>query len=109
MFYSLFLKIKKEHLSKIPPIKENTHVSDPNTNQLYPSDLITLANDEFDKCKPSVNPQIPECKRDECDNVDVKCNNYNMYPIVTPNLPKNTITKGQCAICRISPEQSAEY
>jgi hypothetical protein len=110
-FFVLFLisKNKKEHLSKIPPTKSNKVVTDPTQNNLYPKDLIPLANKEFDKCKPAVRPIIPECKKDECDNVNDKCNNYNLYPIVTPNLPKNTITKGQCAICKISPEESIEY
>ena len=111
-FFVLFLisKNKKEHLSKKPlPSKNNMVVSNPYSNNLYPTDLIPLANDEFNKCKPELTPRIPDCKKDECVNVNDKCNNYNVYPTVTPNLPKNTITKGQCAICQISPEQSIEY
>lgn len=91
---------------------DKTCIINPDKNNLFPKDLMKLANmssGEYSYQYPqSINK--PKCiSKTPCKNVNRGCNNQNMLPTITPNLDKNTLTKGQCAICKIPPYQPVEY
>lgn len=90
---------------------DNSCIIKPDYNNLFPKDLENLANKSFYKCGKVYKPMdVPNCKKpNPCKSINRNCCNENMYPTITPNLPKNVLTKGQCAICKIPINQSIEY
>ncbi len=115
ILYLIGEKPKKEHLSnsdfynRQDCAQDGTCIISPDENNLFPKDLTSLANKSFYQCKP-VRPDINVCKSGQpCKNIVSGCNNKNMYPIITPNLPADILTKGQCAICKIPVDTNVEY
>lgn len=91
---------------------DKTCIINPDKNNLFPPDLMKLANissGQYSYQFPTSINKPPCISRKPCNNINPDCNNPNMLPTITPNLDKNTLTKGQCAICKIPPYQSVEY
>lgn len=91
---------------------DKTCIINPDKNNLFPKDLMKLANTSSGEYSYQFPQSInkPKCiSKTPCKNVNRGCNNQNMLPTITPNLDKNTLTKGQCAICKIPPYQPVEY
>lgn len=91
---------------------DKTCIINPDKNNLFPPDLMKLANISSGEYSYRFPISINKSKclsRKPCNNINPDCNNVNMLPTITPNLDKNTLTKGQCAICKIPPYQPVEY
>ena len=88
---------------------DNGCIIPPDKNNLFPKNLLQIANNSFNQCNRYIDPNIKKCNTNPCRNINKECNNKNMYPIITPNIPKNTVIKGQCAICKIPQEGIVEY
>lgn len=84
-------------------------IINPDDNNLFPKDLSDLANKSFNNCTNFQQPVIKLCNKNPCNNINKNCNNENMYPIITPKIQNNTLTKGQCAICKIPVNETKEH
>ena len=98
-----------EYYNSVDCTQDGSCIIPPDQNNLFPKDLLSLANKSFKQCK-SVRPTIENCATNKpCKNINSGCNNENMYPIITPNMPADILTKGQCAICKIPLDNNVEY